>query len=91
MGAEQAASVLVQVKREQRAREGKDLPHAEAEAITKPVLEKYEHEGSPYYATAHLWDDGVIDPAETRATVALALSASLNAPVTRGPAPVYRT
>ena len=56
----------------------------------KPVLEKYELEGSPYYATSHLWDDGIVDPAETRAAVALALSASLNAPVTRGPSPVYR-
>ncbi len=90
MGAEQAASVLVQVKRDQLAREGRKLSHEEAEAIAKPVLEKYEEEGSPYYATAHLWDDGVVDPAETRAVVALALSASLNGPVTRGSAPVYR-
>ncbi len=90
MGAEQAASVLVQVKRDQLAREGKNLGHAEAEAIAKPVLEKYEEEGNPYFATAHLWDDGIIDPADTRAVVALALSAALNAPLTRGPAPVYR-
>jgi acetyl-CoA carboxylase carboxyltransferase component len=90
MGAEQAASVLVQVKRDQLAREGKELSHEEAEAISKPVLEKYEREGSPYYATSHLWDDGVIDPADTRSVVALALSASLNAPLVRGPAPVYR-
>jgi acetyl-CoA carboxylase carboxyltransferase component len=90
MGAEQAASVLVQVKRDQLAREGRTLSHEEAEAIAKPVLEKYEAEGSPYFATAHLWDDGIIDPIDTRATVALALSAALNAPVARGPAPVYR-
>ncbi len=90
MGAEQAASVLVQVKRDQLAREGKSLSHEEAEAIAKPVLEKYEREGSPYFATAHLWDDGVIDPVDTRAAVALALSATLNAPVERGPSPVYR-
>jgi acetyl-CoA carboxylase carboxyltransferase component len=90
MGAEQAASVLVQVKRDQLAREGKTLTDAEARAISGPVLEKYEREGSPYYATAHLWDDGVIDPVDTRAAVALALSASLNAPVTRGPSPVFR-
>jgi acetyl-CoA carboxylase carboxyltransferase component len=90
MGAEQAASVLVQVKRDQLAREGKELSHEEAEAISKPVVEKYEREGSPYYATSHLWDDGVIDPADTRSVVALALSASLNAPLVRGPAPVYR-
>jgi acetyl-CoA carboxylase carboxyltransferase component len=90
MGAEQAASVLVQVKRDQLKREGKTLPHEAAEAIANPVLEKYRHEGSPYFATAHLWDDGIIDPADTRTAVALALSASLNAPITRGPAPVYR-
>ncbi|MEK7314676.1 MAG: carboxyl transferase domain-containing protein [Candidatus Eisenbacteria bacterium] len=90
MGAEQAAAVLVQVKRDQLARDGKELTHAEAEAIAKPVLEKYEREGSPYYATSHLWDDGIVDPADTRAAVALALSAALNAPVTRGPSPVYR-
>jgi 3-methylcrotonyl-CoA carboxylase beta subunit len=90
MGAEQAASVLVQVKRDQLAREGKTLSDADAAAIADPVLEKYEREGSPYYATAQLWDDGVIDPAETRAAVGLALSAALNAPVTRGPSPVYR-
>jgi 3-methylcrotonyl-CoA carboxylase beta subunit len=90
MGAEQAASVLVQVKRDQLAREGKELSKDEAAAIEAPVLEKYEREGSPYFATAQLWDDGVIDPASTRAAIGLALSASLNAPVTRGPSPVYR-
>jgi acetyl-CoA carboxylase carboxyltransferase component len=90
MGAEQAASVLTQVKRDQLAREGKTLTPEEADAIARPVLEKYEREGSPYYATGQLWDDGIIDPVDTRAVVALALSASLNAPVTRGPAPVYR-
>ncbi|MGE5177110.1 MAG: carboxyl transferase domain-containing protein [Hyphomicrobiales bacterium] len=90
MGAEQAASVLVQVKRDQLAREGKTLSAEEADAIAKPVLEKYEREGSPYFATAHLWDDGIVDPAETRAAVGLALSATLNAPVTRGPSPVFR-
>jgi acetyl-CoA carboxylase carboxyltransferase component len=90
MGAEQASAVLVQVKRDQLAREGKTLSKAEAAAIADPVIEKYEREGSPYFATAHLWDDGIIDPVETRATIALALSAALNAPVTRGPSPVYR-
>ena len=90
MGAEQAASVLVQVKRDQLAREGKTLSREEAAAIADPVLEKYEREGSPYFATAQLWDDGIIDPADTRTAVGLALSASLNAPITRGPSPVYR-
>ena len=90
MGAEQAASVLIQVKRDQLGRVGKVLSHEEAQAIADPVIEKYEREGSPYFATSQLWDDGVIDPADTREVIALSLSAALNAPVTRGPAPVYR-
>jgi acetyl-CoA carboxylase carboxyltransferase component len=90
MGGQQAAEVLVQVKREQREREGKTLSHDEAKAIADPVLAKYEAEGSPYHATGQLWDDGVIDPARTREVIGLALSAALNAPVLRGPAPVYR-
>ena len=90
MGGQQAAEVLVQVKREQMAREGRSLLPEEARGIADPVLAKYEEEGSPYFATARLWDDGVIDPARTREAVALALSAALNAPVTRGFAPVYR-
>jgi len=90
MGGQQAAEVLVQVKREQREREGKTLSHDEAKGIADPVLAKYEAEGSPYYATGQLWDDGVIDPAQTREVIGLALSAALNAPVLRGPAPVYR-
>jgi acetyl-CoA carboxylase carboxyltransferase component len=90
MGGQQAAEVLVQVKREQLAREGKSLSAAEAKAIADPVLAKYEEEGNPYFATAHLWDDGVIDPTRTREVVGLSLSTALNAPVTRGPAPVFR-
>jgi acetyl-CoA carboxylase carboxyltransferase component len=90
MGAEQAASVLVQVKREQLARENKTLSAEEEKAISGPVLAKYEREGDPYFGTAHLWDDGIIDPAQTRAVVALALSAALNAPIADSPAPVFR-
>ncbi len=90
MGAEQAASVLVQIKREQLAREGKQLSAEEAKKIADPVLEKYEREGDPYFGSGQLWDDGIIDPAETRKIVALALSASLNAPVENSMAPVYR-
>jgi acetyl-CoA carboxylase carboxyltransferase component len=90
MGAEQAASVLVQVKREQLAREGKTLSAPEERAIAGPVLEKYEREGNPYFGTGLLWDDGIVDPADTRRVVALALSASLNAPVERGRMPVFR-
>ena len=90
MGAEQAASVLVQVKREQLAREQKTLPPEDERAISGPVLEKYEREGDPYYGTARLWDDGMIDPTQTRAAVALALAAALNAPAQDFPAPVFR-
>ena len=90
MGAAQAASVLVQVKREQLERDGKKLSAAEAEKIAQPVRDKYEAEGDPYFGSARLWDDGVIDPADTRRILALALSACLNAPIERGPAPVYR-
>ncbi len=90
MGAEQAASVLVQVKAQQLEREGKTLSDKEAAEIANPVREKYEKEGDPYYGTARLWDDGIIDPVQTRPVVALALSATLNAPVRESRAPVFR-
>ena len=81
MGAEQAANVLLTVKQDQLAREGQPpLTDAEARAFTQPILDKYEAEGSPYYSTARLWDDGILDPAETRRVLALALAATLNAP-----------
>ncbi len=81
MGGEQAASVLAQVKRAQIEGEGGRWSEAEEREFKRPILEKYEMEGNPYYSTARLWDDGVIDPAETRTVLALALSASLNATV----------
>jgi len=82
MGGEQAANVLLTVKRDQLAREGKpDMTPEEQAAFTRPILEKYEHEGNPYYSTARLWDDGILDPVETRRVLALALSACLNRPV----------
>jgi acetyl-CoA carboxylase carboxyltransferase component len=81
MGGEQAATVLATVKREQLAREGKDFPAEGEQALRQPILDKYEHEGSPYYSTARLWDDGILDPARTREALALGLSAALNAPV----------
>jgi len=81
MGGEQAASVLTQVKQEQRARQGKPLSAEEAEALRAPILAKYEEEGSPYYSTARLWDDGIIAPADTRNVLALGISAALNAPI----------
>jgi len=81
MGGLQAATVLTTVKRDQLAREGKSLSTEEENAIRQPILDKYDHEGSPYYSTARLWDDGVLDPVETRRTLALGLSAAFNAPI----------
>ena len=81
MGGEQAAGVLTTVKRDQLAREGKPFPADEEAAIRDPILDKYETEGSPYYSTARLWDDGVLDPVETRSALALGLSAACNAPI----------
>jgi len=86
MGGEQAAGVLTSVKRDQLARAGKPFTAAEEDEIRRPILEKYEHEGSPYYSTARLWDDGILDPVDTRQALALGLSAALNAPT---PAPKF--
>jgi 3-methylcrotonyl-CoA carboxylase beta subunit len=76
MGGEQAASVLATVHRDA----DKWTP-AEEEAFKAPVRQMYEDEGNPYFATARLWDDGVIDPAQTRHVLGLSISASLNAPI----------
>jgi acetyl-CoA carboxylase carboxyltransferase component len=81
MGGEQAASVLVTVKRDQLARGGGSLSAEDEAAIRTPILEKYDREGSPYYSTARLWDDGVLDPIRTREALALGLSAAYNAPI----------
>jgi 3-methylcrotonyl-CoA carboxylase beta subunit len=82
MGGEQAANVLLTVKQEQLDREGKPaMTQEEADEFKRPILEKYEHEGNPYHSTARLWDDGVIDPVDTRQVLGLALSVVLNAPV----------
>ena len=81
MGAEQAANVLVQVKRDAMEKQGQILSEEEAQAIRQPILENYDHQGNPYYASARLWDDGVIDPADTRNVLGLGLSAAMNAPI----------
>ncbi|MBU1282597.1 MAG: methylcrotonoyl-CoA carboxylase [Gammaproteobacteria bacterium] len=81
MGAEQAAGVLVQVKHEQAARAGQSFSAEDQAKLKQPILEQYERQGHPYYSSARLWDDGVIDPAQTRDVLGLALSASLNAPI----------
>jgi acetyl-CoA carboxylase carboxyltransferase component len=90
MGAEQAAQVLVSVKEEQLLRAHKQLSAEEREAIRAPILEKYEREGSAYYSTARLWDDGVLDPLETRDTLGLALSVVTAAPRPPGKFGVFR-
>jgi 3-methylcrotonyl-CoA carboxylase beta subunit len=81
MGARQAAGVLVQVKREQAERAGQEFSAAEEAALAEPIIEQYERQAHPFYSSARLWDDGVIDPAQTREVLALAISASLNAAV----------
>ncbi len=78
MGGEQAADVLSTVKKEQLQREGQHLSEEEILKIRNPILEKYEQEGSAYYSTSRLWDDGIIDPADTRRILALSISMSLN-------------
>jgi len=81
MGGEQAANVLLTVKLEGLAREGKSLSPQEQEAFKKPTLEKYEREGNVYYSTSHLWDDGMLDPVDTRRALSLGIAMSLNAPL----------
>jgi acetyl-CoA carboxylase carboxyltransferase component len=81
MGGEQAANVLVTVKEKRLRAQGKELSEEERQDMKRPILEKYEDEGSPYYSTARLWDDGILDPLETREALALGIGMSLNAPI----------
>ncbi|HET8726943.1 MAG TPA: carboxyl transferase domain-containing protein [Alphaproteobacteria bacterium] len=81
MGGEQAANVLAQVRRDGLEAKGKTWPAAEEEAFKAPILAQYEEEGHPYHASARLWDDGIIDPADARMVLGLGLSAALNAPI----------
>jgi 3-methylcrotonyl-CoA carboxylase beta subunit len=90
MGGEQAASVLATVKREGLEKAGKSWSKEEEQTFKAPILEQYETQGHPYYASARLWDDGVIDPSETRRVLGLGLSASLNAPVEKTTFGVFR-
>jgi len=80
MGGEQAAGVLATVKRDGIEAKGGSLSPAEEEAFKAPIREQYETQGHPYYASARLWDDGIIDPADTRRVLGLGLSAAMNAP-----------
>ena len=86
MGGEQAANVLATVKRDAIEAKGGHWRAEEEAAFKQPILAQYEHQGHPYYASARLWDDGVIDPADTRRVLALSISASLNAPIPERPA-----
>jgi 3-methylcrotonyl-CoA carboxylase beta subunit len=85
MGGEQAASVLATVRRDSIEAKGGTWTPEEEEAFKAPIRERYEAEGDPYFATARLWDDGIIDPAQTRDVLGLAISAALNAPVAQAP------
>jgi 3-methylcrotonyl-CoA carboxylase beta subunit len=85
MGGEQAASVLSTIKRDAMEARSETWPKEEEADFKAPIRERYEAEGNPYYATARLWDDGIIDPAQTRDVLGLAISASLNAPVPKRP------
>jgi len=80
MGGKQAAGVLLTVKKDQMWRKGRELTPDEEKELTDPILQKYDKEGGPYYSSARIWDDGIIDPAQTRMVLALGISASLNAP-----------
>ena len=81
MGGEQAAAVLAQVKRDRMEASGESWSESEEADFKRPILERYEEQGHPYYASARLWDDGVIDPAQTRQVLGLAISAALNSPI----------
>ena len=90
MGGEQAANVLAQVKRDNFERKGVEWPAEDEAKFKAPIQEMYETQGHPYYASARLWDDGIIDPADTRQVLGLGLSATLNAPTEETKFGVFR-
>jgi acetyl-CoA carboxylase carboxyltransferase component len=90
MGGEQAAHVLLQVKVDRLQAQGKNLSREEQNAFTQPIIDKYNTESSAYYSTARIWDDGIIDPAETRAVLGMGISAAMNAPQTETRFGVFR-
>jgi 3-methylcrotonyl-CoA carboxylase beta subunit len=90
MGAEQAATVMTIIKREQLKRTGAELSEADAEKIQAPIRAQYEAEGHPYYGTARLWDDGIIEPAHTRRVLGMAFAAAAQAPIGKLHRPVFR-
>lgn len=90
MGGEQAANVLATIAKDQRAREGKQFSSAEEAALKEPIIKRFEEEGNPYYSSARLWDDGIIDPADTRLVLGLSISAALNAPIQKTDFGIFR-
>ncbi|XP_066097652.1 methylcrotonoyl-CoA carboxylase beta chain, mitochondrial isoform X1 [Saccopteryx bilineata] len=90
MGGEQAATVLATVAKDQRAREGKEFSSADEAALKEPIIKRFEEEGNPYYSSARLWDDGIIDPADTRLVLGLSISAALNAPIQKTDFGIFR-
>ena len=90
MGGEQAADVLSTIKKDQVESSGSKLSQKDIDAIRNPILEKYENEGNPYYSTSRLWDDGVIDPLDTRMILALGLSTAMNKSVEKTNFGVFR-
>lgn len=90
MGGEQAANVLATVAENQRALKGKQLSSADEAALKEPIIKKFEEEGNPYYSSARLWDDGIIDPVDTRLVLGLSLSAALNAPIQKTDFGIFR-
>ncbi len=81
MGGEQAASVLSTIKRDQIEQKGEAWSAEAEDEFKQPIRDQYEHQGHPYYASARLWDDGVIDPAQSRQVLGLSLAAALTAPI----------
>jgi 3-methylcrotonyl-CoA carboxylase beta subunit len=81
MGGEQAANVLAQVKKDKFESQGEEWGAKEEESFKVPIRQQYEEQGHPYYSSARLWDDGVIDPKDTRRIVGLSLAVALNAPI----------
>ena len=90
MGGMQAATVLATIRKDGLAARGQSMSEEEEKSFMQPILDKYEEEGNPYYSTARLWDDGIIDPRDTRTVLALGIAASLNAPLPDTPFGVFR-
>ncbi|KAI4496300.1 hypothetical protein M0804_000110 [Polistes exclamans] len=90
MGGEQAANVMAHISKEKRLREGKELTEEEEKKIKEPIIKKFEEEGHPYYSSARIWDDGVIDPVDTRTVLGLSLAACLNAPIPESKFGIFR-